>query len=239
MTSLIQALPADVVDLIAAGEVIDSLAAVVRELVENALDAKATRITIGVWLDQWRVRVADNGMGMSLPDLQQAALPHSTSKIHETRDLWQITSLGFRGEALHSLVQLADLEIWSRSAEGAEGWRVCYNAQGEPTQTEPVAIAPGTIVTITNLFGNWLPRRQGLPPSSQQLRAIQTIVYHLALCHPHITWQIEQNDRPWLSIWASPSAKQILPQLLRDVQPTDLQELTLNSSPHPPISPSP
>lgn len=227
MTSRIQTLPADVVHLIAAGEIIDSLSAVVRELVENALDAGATRITISLWANQWRVRVTDNGSGMSLDDLQQAATPHSTSKIRNSTDLWQIKSLGFRGEALHSLAQLADLEICSRSIDSIDGWRVTLDAQGDPSNTEVAAIAPGTIVTASNLFGNWSPRRQGLPNPSQQLRAIQTTIQQLALCHPHVTWQVEQNDRPWFSIWPGKTAKQILLQLLRDIQPGDLQDIQI------------
>lgn len=226
MASGISPLPADVVNLIAAGEVIDSLAAVVRELAENALDAGATRIAVALWTDQWRIRVADNGTGMTLTDLQQAALPHSTSKIRAGEDLNRITSLGFRGEALHSLAQLADLEICSRSAE-AEGWQIHYTHEGSPDHLEPIAMAPGTVVTVSHLFGQWLSRRQGLPPMSQQLRLIQTTIYHLALCHPHLTWQVQQNDRDWFIIAASASAQQILPQLLRDIHPTDLQILTL------------
>jgi hypothetical protein len=113
----IQTLPTEVVNLIAAGEVIDSLAAVVRELVENSLDAGATRIVVSVCSDQWRVRVADNGSGMNLGDLQLAASAHSTSKIRNSDDLWKITSLGFRGEALHSLAALAQVEILSRLRE--------------------------------------------------------------------------------------------------------------------------
>src|SRR4028118_2341200 len=124
MLSSIQALPTEVVHLIAAGEVIDCLAAVVRELVENSLDAGATRIVISLWPEQWRVRLADNGCGMDLVNLQQAATAHSTSKIRSCEDLWQITSLGFRGEALHSLAALAELEIYSRCAGSTEGWRV-------------------------------------------------------------------------------------------------------------------
>lgn len=224
MPSNIQTLPIEVVNLMVAGEVIDSLAAVVRELAENALDAGATRITIGLWPDQWRVRLTDNGEGMALTDLQQAATSHSTSKIRASQDLWQINSLGFRGEALHSLAQLADLEICSRQAD-SEGWQVSYTHQGEPEHQETIAIAPGTVVTVANLFSNWLPRRESLPPSVQQLRSVQTTIHHLALCHPHVTWQVQQGDRDWFSIWASPSARQILPQILRDVQPGDLQEI--------------
>ena len=114
MESTIQRLPSDVVNLIAAGEVIDSLAAVVRELIENSIDAKATRIVVYIYPEQWRVRVVDNGCGMDLLNLKLAASAHSTSKIHSCEDLWKISSLGFRGEALHSLAQLAELEILSR-----------------------------------------------------------------------------------------------------------------------------
>ncbi|HEY9608885.1 DNA mismatch repair endonuclease MutL [Allocoleopsis sp.] len=223
----IQTLPKEVVNLIAAGEVIDSLAAVVRELVENALDAGATRIAVSVWSDQWRVRVADNGSGMDLRNLQQAATAHSTSKIRTCDDLWKITSLGFRGEALHSLAALANLEILSRLTPNVEGWRVTYNSQGEPRQEEAVAIAPGTVVIVSNIFGNWPVRRKGLPSIPQQLRAVQTTIQQIALCHPRITWQVQQNDRPWFSISAGTTAQQILPQILRQVRQTDLQQLTL------------
>jgi DNA mismatch repair protein MutL len=215
------------VHLIAAGEVIDSLAAVVRELVENALDAGATRITVSLEPDLWRVRVTDNGNGMSLDDLKSAANPHSTSKIQQPDDLWDITSLGFRGEALHSLAQLADLEIWSQPAEVDEGWRVKYLPTGEPEHIENVAIAPGTIAIAHDVFGRWLARRASLPSLTQQMRAIQTLVHQFALCHPHITWTVDQGDRPWFAVGASSNAKDILVQLLRDVQSSDLQELVV------------
>lgn len=220
----IQPLPIDVIHLIAAGEVIDSLAAVVRELVENAIDAGATRITVSVWADQWRVRVADNGAGMSLENLRQAAQPHSTSKIRDRADLWHIQSLGFRGEALHSLAQLSKLEILSRTAEDA-GWRVSYTTEGEVEQVESVAIAPGTIVVVDRLFECWEARREGLPSTSQQLKAIQQTIHQIALAHPHITWQVYQNDRLWFNLWAGNSAKDLLPQLLKDVRIDDLTEL--------------
>ncbi|NEQ23991.1 MAG: DNA mismatch repair endonuclease MutL [Microcoleus sp. SIO2G3] len=226
----IQTLPQEVVNLIAAGEVIDSLAAVVRELVENALDARASRIVVSVWSDQWRVRVADNGSGMSLADLQQAASAHSTSKIRTSDDLWKITSLGFRGEALHSLAALADLEILSRPQGTFEGWRVSYDSQGEPIESQTVAIAPGTVVTVSNLFGSWPVRRKGLPTISQQLRIVQATIHQIALCHPSVTWQVQQNERPWFTISPGKTAQQILPQILKQVRLSDLQQLTLEVS---------
>lgn len=229
MSSIIQ-LPTEVVHLIAAGEVIDSLAAVVRELVENSLDAGATRIVVSLWPQQWRVRVADNGCGMKLPDLQQAATAHSTSKIRSCEDLWKVTSLGFRGEALHSLAQLAELEILSRPSGAAEGWRVAYCSDGESLQTETAAVAPGTVVTASNLFGNWPARRQGLPSPTQQMKAVQATISQIALCHPHVTWQVWQNDREWFTLSPGATTQQLLPQILRQVRLGDLQQLKIEVS---------
>jgi DNA mismatch repair protein MutL len=227
MVSTIQALPTEVVYLITAGEVIDSLASVVRELVENSLDAGATRIVVSLWPQQWRVRVADNGYGMNLDDLQQAATAHSTSKIRNCADLWKIKSLGFRGEALHSLTTLADLEILSRPTDGNLGWRVVYGNRGEAIQVQATAIAPGTVVTVSNLFGNCLSRRQGLPTAAQQMKAVQATIQQIALCHPHINWQLWQNDRELFTICPSATIKQLLPQILPQVRSTDLQEINL------------
>ncbi|ARV58638.1 DNA mismatch repair protein MutL [Nostocales cyanobacterium HT-58-2] len=225
MVSTIQALPAEVVHLITAGEVIDCLASVVRELVENSLDAGATRIVISLWPQQWRVRVADNGCGMSIDDLHTAATAHSTSKIRNCADLWKITSLGFRGEALHSLTTLADLEILSRSRGGDCGWRVVYGYAGETVYVEAAAIAPGTVVTVSNLFGNCSGRREALPTLAQQMKAVQATIYQIALCHPHVTWQLWQNDREWFTLCPAASIGQLLPQILHQVKEADLQEL--------------
>lgn len=227
MASTIQALPTEVVYLITAGEVIDSFASVVRELVENSLDAGATRIVISLWPQQWRVRVADNGCGMNLDDLQQAATAHTTSKIHSSDDLWKIKSLGFRGEALHSLATLADVEIFSRPLGGNEGWRVVYGNDGEVVKTEVAAIATGTVVTVDNLFANYPARRQGLPNVTQQMKAVQTIIQQIALCHPHITYQVWQNDREWFTICQTASAGKLIPQILNQIKPGDLKEVNL------------
>ncbi len=238
---LIRTLPIDVIHLIAAGEVIDSLAAVVRELCENAIDAGATRITVSLCPDRWQVRVADNGSGIELADLQQAATAHSTSKIGDRDDLFHITSLGFRGEALHSLAQLAELEIYSRPRHSVDGWHLTYNHQGEVISQQFGAIAPGTVIDVDNLFGDWSARREGLPNLNSQLRQLQTEIYHLALCHPQINWTIEQNHRPWFQIVASTTARQIIPQLLPKVRVDDLQYIELNiDEPNPsPVPPSP
>ena len=231
MASTIQALPSEVVHLITAGEVIDSFASVVRELIENSLDAGATRIVVSLYPQQWRIRVADNGRGMSLEDLQQAATAHSTSKIRSCKDLWKINSLGFRGEALHSLTTLADLEIISRAEThpeaktGCNGWKIVYGDKGEPLIIEAAAIAPGTVAVISNLFGNCIGRREGLPSIAQQMRAVQVVIQQTALCHPHVTWQVWQNGREWFAIYPTGNMRETLSQFLRRVHPSDLQDL--------------
>ena len=222
----IQVLPAEVVDLIAAGEVIDSLSAVVRELVENALDAGATRISVSLLPELWQVQVSDNGKGMTLEDLRVCAAPHSTSKICTSEDLWNITSLGFRGEALHSISQVADLTICSRLSGDLEtvGWRVSYH-KGQVIEEEAIAIAMGTIVTVTNLFSSLPVRRRGLPGFAQQLKTIQKLIQYIALSHPTITWQVKQNNQPWFHISPGVNSQHILPQFLRKVTTNDLRYL--------------
>jgi DNA mismatch repair protein MutL len=261
MAPTIQTLPAEVIDLIAAGETIDSLAAAVRELVENSLDAGATRIVVSVWPQQWRVQVADNGTGMDLENLQQAAAAHSTSKISTEADLYKIATLGFRGEALHSLAQLGDLEIVSRSNDlgmqildwemgelerqklsenqpqkrntpssieaAKSGWRVVFNNVGEAVEVEAIAIAPGTVVTVANLFGNW-PVRRGFLSPPQQMRSIQLTLQQIALCHPQVNWQLRQENTPCLLLNPGGTAKHILPQFVRGVRSSDLQYLKID-----------
>lgn len=226
---LIRPLTTEVIHLIAAGEVIDSLGAIVRELVENALDAGADRLVVNVSPEHWQVRVADNGMGMSLEDLRCCATPHSTSKIHNRQDLTQIGTLGFRGEGLHSLATLAELEIFSRPEASRVGWRVVYDQLGEVVIEEPCAIAPGTVVTVSNLFNNWQNRRDALPTAAQQLRLVQNTLWQIALCHPHVTWQIQKANQPWFRISPGQSGKEILLQILNQVQPSDLQYLQLET----------
>jgi DNA mismatch repair protein MutL len=227
---LIQALSTEVVHLIAAGEVIDSLASVVRELAENAIDARATRINIEIATDPFTIAVSDNGVGMSLEDLARAATPHTTSKIESEADLQQINSLGFRGEALYSLAQLSNLQICSRSSIDTSGWQVNYDYAGNVSDPpKAIAIAPGTIVTASNIFSTRPSRLEILPALSQQLRKIQIVIHHMAIANPQITWQVSQNGRPWLNIWSSSDVRDILTQIVSSLQPTDLISGEINS----------
>ena len=225
MSSKILTLPKDVINFIAAGEVIDSMAAVVRELVENSLDAGANRIAISIDLEMWQIKVIDNGGGMSLEDLENCATPHSTSKIYQAQDLLNIQTLGFRGEALQSLAQVGELEISSRqSPEDATGTKVRYSQQGETISRETVAIAPGTHVTVNNIFGKYPLRRQAMPSRGQQLKMIAETIYNLALTHPHVTWQLWQNGKSWFNIHLGHQADAILGQILKSLRLGDLEQ---------------
>lgn len=229
----IHPLATDLVHLIAASEVIDSWVAVIRELVENAIDAQATRLVISLMAELGQIQVADNGQGMAIADLRHCAQPHSTSKIGSLDDLWHLSSLGFRGEALHSIAQVAQLSIASRSVLtiAETGWRIDYAHSGEPERVEQTAIAPGTIVTVRDLFGTLPQRQEGLPPLNPQLKAIQTAIYHFALCHPRLTWQVYYGDRPWLSISPGKTAQDILPQCLKGVNFHDLYFMETEDEP--------
>jgi DNA mismatch repair protein MutL len=198
----IKSLPADVVNLIAAGETIDSMAAVVRELSENALDAGATRIQIDVYPQRWRVRISDNGSGMSAEDLTDAAQPNTTSKIRDRGDLQQIHSLGFRGAALHGIAQFAKLEIYSRARQDDCGWHCRYDRSGNLLGMDDLAIAIGTIVDADDIFGTWVARRDVLP-IERQLLGVREIVTNMAISHPFVGWYLRQNDKPWFNILSS------------------------------------
>ena len=219
----IHTLPIEVVHLIAAGEVIDSLAAVVRELAENAIDAIANRIVISIWTDTLSVQVSDNGCGMAIADLSQAATPHTTSKITNAEDLQKINSLGFRGEALYSLAQLADLSICSRPMLEPVGYQVNYDEHGNlHSQPKVVAIATGTIVTVRNLFSRYPNRLQSLPTSSQQVRKVQLQIQQMAIANPQINWQVALDGKEWLTIWAGENPSEILPQIINSIPSHDL-----------------
>lgn len=220
----IHPLATDLVALIAAGEVIDSWSAVVRELVENAIDAGATHLKLTFNPESWQLQLADNGRGMAISDLEICAQAHSTSKIRQLTDLWQLSSLGFRGEALHSLAQVSRLTIASRLPDDL-GWQVKFNHQGQSKRVEQIAIAPGTIVTVEDLFGTIPQRRGGLPALNRQLKAIQKIIYHFALCHPSLTWQVVREGRPWLYLSSGQSVRDILPQILTNTHFQDFCHL--------------
>ncbi|NJK34568.1 MAG: DNA mismatch repair endonuclease MutL [Oscillatoriales cyanobacterium SM2_2_1] len=213
-------LPRVVVDRIAAGEVIDSLAAAVRELAENAIDAQATRIVITLDPDTLSLEVSDNGVGIAANDLPAIAQFHSTSKIGSLEDLCHVQTLGFRGEALHGLACLSRLRVASRTAGSDCGWEVSLPTGSPP---RPRAMAVGTTITVGELFANLPARRDGLPSVPQQLRHVQRTLHLLAIAHPTLSWQATVHRHPWLTLAPSQNLRELLPQVLPRLDPQGLR----------------
>ncbi len=182
--SVIRILPEAVANKIAAGEVVERPASVVKELLENALDAGATRIEVDVEAGgKRRIRVADDGCGMSHDDALLAFERHATSKIRSAEDLLAISTLGFRGEALPSIAAVSRLLLETRLASETAGTRVEVLG-GKLRDVKEVAWPRGTCVEVRDLFFNTPARRKFLKSESTELAHIATLVTHYALAHP-------------------------------------------------------
>ncbi|MEO0853224.1 MAG: DNA mismatch repair endonuclease MutL, partial [Cyanobacteria bacterium J06648_11] len=222
----IQRLDTTTIDMMAAGEVIDSLAAAARELIDNALDAGGDRITIRAWPEAWKLSVTDNGGGMSETDLLQAALPYTTSKLAPNSAFDRVTTLGFRGEALHSLARVGRLSARSRTRQDPHGWVAEFETSGELRSLQPSATAPGTTVTVSDLFATWPARRTALSNPKTESRRLLNIVQASALAHPHVTWKVDIDDREQLALWPGESMADVLLQLLPKLERSHLRELS-------------
>src|SRR6202166_118593 len=173
-----------VANQIAAGEVVDRPASVVKELLENFLDAGAARIVIAVEGGGRKViRIADDGCGMVRDDALLAFERHATSKLRSSDDLLSIATLGFRGEALPSIASVSRLELHTRAAEEDPG-TVVEIAGGKILRVEPAGLPHGTTLTISDLFYNTPARRKFLKSESTELGHIAALVTHYALAHP-------------------------------------------------------
>ncbi len=186
MPDIIHLLPDSIANQIAAGEVIQRPASVVKELVENAIDAKATHIQI-VIKDAGRtiIQVIDNGKGMSETDARMAFERHATSKIQQATDLFALTTMGFRGEALPSISAIAQVEIKTRTSENQVGTLISISGSKLESQ-EPTSTPEGTCITVKNLFFNVPARRKFLKSNETERRNILVEVERIALAHPDI-----------------------------------------------------
>ncbi len=186
----INVLPFAVANLIAAGEVVDRPASVIKELMENAIDAGATRITVEIQNGGISfMRVSDNGCGMSAEDLPVAIRRHATSKIRTAEDLDGILTLGFRGEALAAIASVSDLRIISKTAE-AELGSVLEAHAGEIAGVYEQGCSTGTSVIIENLFSNVPARRKFLKKDVTESMAVAANVERVALSHPEIAFRL-------------------------------------------------
>ncbi len=180
----IRILPDGVANQIAAGEVVDRPASVVKELLENALDAGATRIRVEIeGGGRKRIRITDNGHGMGRDDALLAFERHATSKLRTSDDLLSISTLGFRGEALPSIASVARIELVTRAADERAGTRVEILG-GRLVRVEEAGGPPGTTLTVEDLFFNTPARRKFLKSEGTETAHITALVTHYALAHP-------------------------------------------------------
>ncbi len=210
MSDIIQLLPDAVANQIAAGEVIQRPASVVKELVENALDAGATEITIHIKdAGKTLVQITDNGCGMSPTDARMAFERHATSKISSANDLFCIRTMGFRGEALASVAAIADVELRTKRVEDEVGTLIHIIGSEVKTQ-EPAACNSGTNFSIKNLFFNVPARRKFLKANSTELKNIIWEIQRIALPNPDIKITLFHNNSQLYQLPVTNNRKRIV-----------------------------
>ena len=193
MADIISLLPDHVANQIAAGEVIQRPASVVKELMENAIDAQATEIQLLInGAGKTVIQVIDNGMGMSPTDVILAFERHATSKIKSADDLFSITSKGFRGEALASIAAIAQVDVHTKRAD--DEMATCLKISGSKVEDQEVSVAPtGTSISVKNIFYNVPARRNFLKSDKVELRHIIDEFHRVALTHPEVKFTFMQN----------------------------------------------
>ena len=200
MTDVIQLLPDSVANQIAAGEVIQRPASVIKELVENAVDAGATTINVLV-VDAGRtsIQVIDNGCGMSETDARLAFERHATSKIRKADDLFSLHTMGFRGEALPSIAAVAQVELRTRRATDEVG--TCLHITGSRIEgQEPCSCAVGSSFTVSNIFFNVPARRKFLKTNATELNNILTAFERIVLVYPEINFTLHSNGQELMNL---------------------------------------
>ncbi len=196
MTNRIRQLPAQLVNQIAAGEIVERPASVAKELIENSLDAGADRIEIdaeqgGIKL----LRVSDNGVGIAREDLALALCRHATSKIAEVTDLQSIATLGFRGEALPSIASVSRLEISSRHRGEDQAWSIRSDGSEQPGEPVPASCPVGTRVQVRDLFYNTPARRKFLRTDKTELSHLEQLARRVALARCDVRFRLTHNGR--------------------------------------------
>ena len=221
----IHRLPAAVANQIAAGEVVERPAAVVRELVENSIDAGASAVSVRVrGAGKTEIRVSDDGVGMSAEDARLALERHATSKIESVDDLTGIGSLGFRGEALPSIASVSRFRLRTREKDADAGWEIAVEG-GATVADRPAGMPPGTVVEVRDLFFNTPARRKFLRGEKTEAAHIVQAVSNLAFCWPQVRFELESGDRQVLALEPGEDAagrlEQLEPRWGRDAIPVE------------------
>ena len=206
----IEVLDQQTIDKIAAGEVIERPASVVKELVENAIDARATAITVEIKEGGISfIRITDNGCGIEKEQVPLAFLRHSTSKIRSVEDLLTVSSLGFRGEALSSIAAVSQVELITKTAQGISGVRYVIEGSKEKT-LEEIGAPDGTTFLVRNLFYNTPARRKFLKTPQTEAGYIGDLIERLALSHPEISFKFINNNQVKLHTSGNSNLKEII-----------------------------
>ena len=210
MENKVRVLSQQVASQIAAGEVVNRPASVVKELVENAVDAGADNIRV-LLTDAGRttIQVIDNGSGMTPDDARTAFERHATSKIRESDDLFSLTTFGFRGEALPSIAAVAEVQLRTRTADSETGTCITIKAS-EIEQQEPCVCPVGSSFTVRNLFYNVPARRKFLKSNQTEYGHILTEIERVALAHPEVAVELTHQGEQVLSLPASPIKQRIV-----------------------------
>jgi len=189
MPNTIRTLPTEVINQIAAGEVVERPSNLIKELIENSLDAGSSKIEIHFSEGGRYVQIKDNGSGIKSSDLYMALSPHSTSKINSLQDIWNIHSYGFRGEALASIAEVSDLTLLSKPAEQKQASRL-KSEFGKKTDIEQVGSEKGTTVIVKDLFQNTPARLKFLKSESSESSVIKNTIKAMALSHPSVEFRV-------------------------------------------------
>lgn len=210
MSDIIHLLPDSVANQIAAGEVIQRPASVVKELVENAIDADAKEVHVLVTdAGKTSIQVIDDGKGMSETDARLSFERHATSKIREAADLFALHTMGFRGEALASIAAVAEVELKTRREEDELGTRLRIAGSKVESQ-EPATCPRGSNFLVKNLFFNVPARRKFLKSNSTELSNIMTEFERIALVHPAVSFSLQHNDAELLNLPAMPLRQRVM-----------------------------
>jgi len=200
----IKQLSAQLANQIAAGEVVERPASVVKELLENAIDAGASQIDIDIEQGGIRlIRIKDNGCGIVKADLPLALSRHATSKIYKAEDLERVASLGFRGEALPSISSVSRLDVKTRTEEDDSGWRLMGDGRELPADPEPVAHPRGTTIEVRDLFYNTPARRKFLRTEKTEFGHLEDVIKRIGLSHFEIGIGLRHNQKPVLQLHAA------------------------------------
>ena len=214
----IKVLDQNTINQIAAGEVVERPSSIVKELVENAVDASSTAVTVeikGGGIDF--IRITDNGCGIEKEQVRKAFLPHATSKITSALDLETVSSLGFRGEALSSIAAVAKVEIVTKTDEGISGIRYVIEG-GEEKSYDEIGCPEGTTFIIRNLFFNTPARRKFLKSKMTEAGYVEAFIQRLALSHPNISFKFICDNKNKISTSGNGNLKDVIYNIFgRDV----------------------